>query len=273
MNMLIRSCAAVAALALAQTAFATSSEIVSDVKGHPDCKALSNNDAILQAEDLRPPSNGGTGRAIGPDKQVFTYTIDALGDVLDWETSETGKPVNFTVLESRKKHHRKVARVFHFGLDGGFADTAEEARGTIKAVRFCYGLSRPSPPDMINLGDCDELMKKHGSLNGTEVACPSRGQERAVISLDITPPAHPDDRKDFTVQFCTCNFVDPETRSTRLPQCDPELSRDENDQNDACTNNVDGTNTRVPVLIQGVENPSSYICFTSGGRRVCYGHF
>lgn len=277
MYTLIRRCAAAAAaLALVPVAFATSSEIVSEVKGHPDCEDLSNNDAIIEAVDYDPPSRGGTASVEGPDGQVFTYSVDASGELLDWETSASEKPVNFTVLggvERRKHKRRKVSQVFHFGVDGVFSDTEEEIEGKLKVVRFCYGLMRPEPPDMINLGDCEELMRKQGKLNGSEIVCPAKGEERALISLDITPPAHPDDRKDFTVQFCTCNFQDPDTGSSRLPQCDPALSRDPDDENNACTNNPDGTNTRVPVLIQGVENPSSYICFTSGGRRVCYGHF
>ena len=275
MYMMIRRSAAVAiALAVAPAAFATSSEIVSEVKGHPDCEDLSNNDAILEAADYRPPRGGGTASITGPDGQVFTYTIDAWGDLLDWETAESGKPVNLTVLGSTERDHHKRSKeshVFHFGIDGVFSDTAEEAPdGKLKVVRFCYGLMRPEPPDMINLGDCGELMKKHGSLNESEVICPAQGEKRALISLDITPPAHPDDRKDFTLQFCTCNV---DTKDKRLPKCNPELSRDDNDQNNACTNNPIGINTRVPILIQGVENPSSYICFTSGGRRVCYGQF
>ncbi len=34
-----------------------------------------------------------------------------------------------------------------------------------------------------------------------------------------------------------------------------------------------GVNERVPVIIQGVENPDSYICITQDGVRTCYGHY
>jgi hypothetical protein len=34
-----------------------------------------------------------------------------------------------------------------------------------------------------------------------------------------------------------------------------------------------GVNERVPFSIQGVENPDSYICYTWGGTRYCYGHY
>ena len=86
-----------------------------------------------------------------------------------------------------------------------------------------------------------------------------------IISLDLAQTADSDDRPDFNAAFCTSDHP-----TGKLPSCDPGVFRPDPG---GLYSNPGGVNTRVSLMVQGVENPSSYFCFTKGGRRVCYGHF
>jgi hypothetical protein len=88
------------------------------------------------------------------------------------------------------------------------------------------------------------------STNGSQ----DSGQ-RLIIVLD---PQAPNFGASAEGAFCTCN--------TDFVECDPDASVGELN---ACQN-PNGVNERVPLDIQGVEDPDSYICRTLGGRRVCF---
>ena len=252
-------------LAVPWQAQATSSDVVLNLEGNPTCSSLADNSTIMEARD-----GDLIGPVAGPDGQVFSFS--AANNVLGWSTAGP-LPVNFVILKSKGN---AGARVFHFGAAGVLSDSNEEATGTLSSVSFCYGLTGTAQQDPIYLGDCEDLdpMSMNDELDETGIVCPDEmiagEKQRMLISLDITPvdqngPDPINQRPNFRLQFCTCN-VD----SGKLKQCDPELPRG---TAGACTNNPVGINTRVPILIQGVENPSSYICYTIGGRRTCYGEF
>ena len=182
--------------------------------------------------------------------------------IAHWEAQSVAggppQPVDFVMVEIADD-----ANLFHYGDMGAISDRNLPAPRDheVTNIKFCYGLAR----DPMYMGDCDELASRGETLNGTAVSCPD-DEARMIVSLDVTPGLDPDDRPDFNRKFCSCNLG-------RLPTCDPDLSRSETDDNDACTNNPDGRNERPPMAIEGVENPGSYLCFTIGGNRVCYGHF
>jgi len=272
-------CAAIVAIGLSSQAYASSTDVVLNLEGNPTCSSLGDNDAIIEARDNN-PQVGVTNTAVGPDGQEVTYEIrfdpdEGVQEVESWRV--TNAPffdnINYTILKARGK---AGAKVYHFGAAGVPEDFDEDSNGEITAVSFCYGLTgdaKPPSKDMVNLGPCSGLT----NLDGSTIACPvdnsgnpDAGQQRMLISLDITNTRT---ANDFNAQFCTCNLLDPNNDENTLPECDPELSQDETRGGlKACTEE-DRFNARVPIVIQGVENPHSYICFTSGGRRVCYGSF
>jgi len=264
----------------------TSSDVVLNLEGNPSCSSLGDNDSILQAKDTGPQAgpNEVTGPRIDGNTQTIQYTIDDSFNppLLSWvilNQDEKVNPINYVIIKARGKNG---AKVFHFGGigKGAVIDIDEEAGGDITAVSFCYGLTEgpvdsSEPPPLADIPECDEFLPGGGvdDLGGTLIgACPTptildEGQ-RLLISLDLLA-------QDFDVQSCTCNVPD------GLPVCDPELSVNEipaTGEPGACiaTSSADpleGVNERVPVLIQAVETPNSYICYTIGGSRYCYGHF
>lgn len=241
---------------------ASSAELVLHLFRTVSCVGVVDNEAVLTAEAPSLPGPGQSITITGPDGQQFSLTVGANGDTLQsWEILDPARldtaPVEFALVETRDD-----SNMFHYGDTGALKDTELSGPGgPLASVKLCYG----SVQDNLYVGDCDELARNGETLNGTEVACPD-DEARMIISLDVTPGLDPDDRPDFNRRFCSCNLG-------RLPTCDPDLSRSETDDNDACTNNPDGRNERPPMSIEGVENPGSYLCFTIGGSRVCYGHF
>jgi hypothetical protein len=187
---------------------------------------------------------------------------------------ETVYPVNYTILKSQGN---AGAKVFHFGGvgQGEVKDENEDANGTITTVSFCYGLAvgfNVVEPEPEPIPDCQTLVN-NGDLDGTILdSCPTPTTvdpgKRLLISLDL-------DADNFNVTSCTCNVPD------GLPVCNPELRVDEipaAGEPGPCivTSPLDpdeGVNEFVPVIIQGVETPNSYICYTIGGTRKCYGDF
>jgi len=233
-------------------AFATSAETVLDIDGEPSCKELTNNPNVLEAKDPDGHYYKLDGTAVGPDYQVFSYTIDKSGKNLSWTTShakQDPQAVNYVILGSKGKHWR-VSRVFQFGTSpGAFSDDDEEARGRIKTVRFCYGLS----PPLAELPDCDKVDLGYTCPTPTD---PDKDPMQRIVTVQ-DPQAD-----DFggLAGVCTCN--------TTFTECDPTLSVGEPN---ACPNPI-GLNERVPMVIQGVEDPDSYVCYTIGGRRTCFRH-
>ena len=75
------------------------------------------------------------------------------------------------------------------------------------------------------------------------------------------------------------NLVDQNGDPTTTPVTADDLSSAERtclEYNPDSTNDrgtPDGVNDRVPFVIQGVENPDSYVCYVVGGTRYCYGHY
>lgn len=237
------------ALGLSKDVTATSTDVVLDVEGNPTCESLGSNHDIISIKDTRPPKPGRSTTVTGPDGQQIHYTVGSDGkSVAEWEivSDQDIKPVNYTILKGYKG-----ARAFHFGAAGVTMDTDEPSRGWLKAVSFCYGLSGDSqPPEMTQLPDCEEL-SYDGGLAGTGIHCPTYGQ-RVLLSFDPN-------EANFATELCTCNV--------KFEECDPNVAAGELN---ACPSG--GINERVPVNIQGVEDPNSYICTTIGGFRRCFTH-
>ncbi len=269
--------ASFAMLSIMTQARATETNVVLNLEGNPTCNSLGANDMIIEIRDNdpQPGENIVTGdiffEGMFVGEQRIVYYMNISGESVDkWEIDvpeEEVTPVNYTILKARGN---AGAVVYHFGGKnaGATKDSVEVANGEITAVSFCYGLTGPTvPPVAVVIPECDEFSSGGGvdDLGGTEIgACPTATMgdpaQRVLISLDLLA-------KDFDVQSCTCNVPG------GLPICDPEASVNEPG---ACMDTIgpgNGVNERVPVLIQAVENPDSYICYTIGGRRLCYGHF
>ncbi|MFT5221125.1 MAG: hypothetical protein ACI87H_003270, partial [Gammaproteobacteria bacterium] len=207
-------------------------------------------------------------------------------------------PVNFTILKGKGNNG---ARVFHFGglNEGAISDTDESAPNDsqLSAVSFCYGLtvvgfdngSEP-PVALTPIPQCETLIAQNSNLDGTGIACEVGGPERLLINMEMNAANF-----GFDDQFhaCTCNVegglqaCDPDARvgdaNACVYACDPDAAAFLDDgvtPNPESCDNTSGTdgvakgiNAGVPVTIEGVENPDSYICYTIGGRRYCYGHY
>jgi hypothetical protein len=260
-------------LSVTTQAQATSSTVVLNLEGNPTCDSLGDNASILAARDNGPQVgvNEVSGPRIDGMVQTIQYTIDASGEfpLVSWDIlnqDEFVNPINYVIIKGQGSNG---ARVFHFGGigEGAVSDTEEEATGNIAAVSFCYGLTEgPIDTPLAGIQDCAELDVEN-NLGGTLIgACPTPEigdpKKRLLISLDL-------DADNFDIQSCTCNVPE------GLPSCDPNVPVDEPG---ACIvtdmyDPLEGVNERVPVMIQGVETPNSYICYTIGGDRVCYGDF
>lgn len=266
-------------LALSGPSQATSTDVVLNLEGNPTCSSLGDNSAVLEYRDGSPASKTIVLNTSDGGTQTLAYTLgsDSSGNaqILHWEisslTGTAGNPINYVILKSQGG---SGARVFHYGAAGpgagAIVDNELSATGArLAAVSFCYGLTTglPGGPEPVAaIPDCADFTDQNGEvvLDDTVIGrCPTDINEtRLLISLDLEKP-------NFDVQSCTCNIPG------GLPVCDPELAVDEpgacisTDPNDP----MQGINERVPILIQGVEAPNSYICYTIGGRRVCYGEF
>lgn len=219
----------------------------------------------------------------------------------DPEFYQLVNPINYIILKAQGGNNG--ARVFHFGAAGpgagAIADDDEEATGsTLAAASFCYGLTTSfgqiEEPELLPVEACEtldpDLITNLPDLDGTGIVCGSDGKERLLINMELNA-----ENFGFIDAFhaCTCNVTDdgtPTGSPTGLPECNPTLaavekgSQDENtppelrscmeyDPDSPNGERPDGVNTKVPLLIQGVENPDSYICYTIDGVRTCYGHY
>jgi len=242
--------------------------------------------------------------------QVVEYTVTSLNPpTMSWAITSVGtfsdqdpefyqqvNPINYIILKAQGGN--KGARVFHFGAAGPGAgaiiDDDEEAPGsTLAAASFCYGLTTSfgqiEEPEPLPVVACEDLTSSSETLDGTGIVCANDGKERLLINMELNA-----DNFGFDDAFhaCTCNVTEDVSGTptpTGLPECNPELgpvlagtqddappeerSCMEYNPDDLINGIPAGVNTRVPVLIQGVENPDSYICYTIDGVRTCYGHY
>ena len=293
-------------LALFGSAQATTTGVVLNLEGNPTCSSLGLNSQILEYRDSSPlgestvdiPTPGGVQtlyynveEPTGANARVVRWEITHVNGVADFDPADV-YAMNYVIL---KAQGGGGARVFHFGATetspGAITDEDEEATGTrMAAVSFCYGLTQgladPEPPSSFTqIPNCDDLASQIGApgdLFGVGIVCPDNiDRELLLINMDLNADNFGFDAD--TIRACTCN--------TSLPPCNPDLpvvpsgSQDPNlpDSQRSCLEASfndsngdgfpDGVNTRVPLQIEGVENPDSYVCYVIGGTRYCYGHF
>ena len=247
-------------LASSNQVFATQTDVVLNLKGNPTCNSLAIN-SILEIKDPAPPYVGSK-IVMGPDGQKITYTVGANGTTITaWQISSPPtssllvRPVNFVILQAKghdgeREHNGERehagARVFHFGSAGATSDDTEPGTGRLAQVRFCYGLSQPTPQA---LARCSDLAQA-GGLDETGISCPYNvTEERILISLDPGSA-------NWNLKMCTCN--------ANFAKCDPNVAAG---QAGACPT---GTLATVPIHIEGVQDPASLICTTIGGQRLCF---
>jgi len=226
------------------------------------------------------------------DIQITSTDLDELEDFF-----REVNPINYIILKAQGGN--KGARVFHFGAfgpgAGAIVDQDEEAPGsTLAAASFCYGLTtsfgQVEEPEPLPVVACEDITVE--TLDGTGIVCANDGKERLLINMELNAENF---GFDDAFHACTCNVTEDvggTLTATGLPECNPKLaavekgSQDENtppeerscmeyDITDANSDGVPdaGVNNKVPLLIQGVENPDSYICYTIDGVRTCYGHY
>lgn len=295
-------------IAMFGQAQASQTNVIMNLEGNPTCSSLGDNHSVLQVT-----VDGVSGTAELPTTSGGVQYIDyVVGDVngtegiVSWEITginmanqDSINPVNYIILKNQGG--KTGARVFHFGTTdadkGATSDTDEAGVGSnLASISFCYGLTTgintPSESENISaLPSCDSLDSNGDGISDlftTGITCPTVGpdggppEEQVIINLALNKP-----NMGFvgssTVRACTCNVT--------LPACNPELDvvTEAQDPTDAlpssersCLEAVSGTNAngvakgvneRVPFGVEVVENPDSYICYTIGGRRYCYGHY
>lgn len=302
--------ASIALAAFCTAAQATSTDVILNLEGNPTCSSLGDNSTVLEFRDSNPggvktitlPIPGGSQtiayevvEPTGENARVVEWNITHVNGSTDVAGSEV-YPINYVILKAQGGNNG--ARVFHFGTSenkpGAIADTDEEAPGgRMAAVSFCYGLTQgfqsPEPPiSLSDLPDCETIDTDGdmvpGDLYTTGIVCPTGtdAEEQLIVNMNINAPNFGFDFNQDQIRACTCNVS--------LKSCNPELaavpagSQDdkpaserscmEYDPNSINDRGIpDGVNDRVPFAIQGVENPDSYICYTIGGTRYCYGHY
>lgn len=228
----------------------------------------------------------------------LSWAITSVNGFTDQETEffQQVNPINYVILKAQGGANG--ARVFHFGAagpgSGAIADDEEEATGTkLAAVSFCYGLTTTfgpvEEPEPMPVVACEDLTVE--TLDGTGITCEAGGEQRLLINMELNATNF---GFDDAFHACTCNVSDDGgVTFTGLPECNPALpafdvsqgSQDglpaeqrscmEYDPDDpgSITSVPAGVNAQVPFVIQGVENPDSYICYTIDGVRRCYGHY
>jgi hypothetical protein len=291
---------------------ATETDVVLNLEGNPTCSSLGDNELIVEIRDNDPlEGHGVDGKVVSDGQQYIRYMVNDNGDTVTfWEIEdydpETVRPVNYAILKARGN---AGAKVYHFGGEGAGAvtDQNEAANGQLTALSFCYGLSTgfeepdPAPIILSELPACEDLGVVPDNNNGgvsndpadlydAGIICPASG-EQLIINLGLNLPHFGFDADN--IRACTCNVENQDGSGdlAGLPQCNPDL-----EAYDLATNGAQnaeswlgrscmeyggpdgatvpaGVNERVPFLIQGVENPDSYVCYTIGGTRYCYGHY
>ena len=295
-------------LALFNVAQATSTGVVLNLEGNPTCSSLGLNAQVLEYRDGSPLGESMVDITTPGGVQTLYYNVEeptgGNARVIEWAITHVNGvaladadpadvyAMNYVIL---KAQGGSGARVFHFGatpeVPGAISDTDEEATGArMAAVSFCYGLTQgladPEPPtSFTSIPNCDDLAGQigdPGDLFGAGIVCPDNpDKELLLINMDLNADNFGFDAS--TIRACTCN--------TTLPPCNPDLgvvpsgSQDPNlpDSQRSCLEASfndsngdgfpDGVNTRVPLQIEGVENPDSYVCYVIGGTRYCYGHY
>lgn len=298
--------ALLALFTLSSGARATETDIWLNLEGNPTCSSLGDNHAVLEYKVNSPQAvetismattAGGTQDLTyevitndDGDDEVKVWTIDGITDA----NQDQINPINYVILKSQGG--KTGARVFHFGATeadkGATSDTNEVGAGSkLASISFCYGLTQginppPEPPlELADLPNCDDLSQTPtgtSDLFTTGIDCPDGGEQQLIINMALNDPNFGFNFTNDNVRACTCNVT--------LPACNPDLpafdisngpqtatSADERSCMEYGGTTSDGTpsgvNERVPFAIQGVENPDSYICYTIGGKRYCYGHY
>ena len=174
------------------------------------------------------------------------------------------------------------------------------------------GFNAPEPPiEIADLPACEELTGSE--LFTTGITCPLAGpggigdpEEQLIINMALNKSQFGFNFTNENIRACTCNtelkpcnpdldsqrvdaegkYVDAATGTIFVDQNEmpispnfitaDNLSQAERtclEYSDVGNGIPTGVNENVPFVIQGVENPDSYICYTIGGTRYCYGHY
>jgi hypothetical protein len=226
---------------MAGPALAASTDVVLDLEGNPTCSSLTENSAIINLRDTSVQA-GELITLSGPQGQTIKAQVDSTGTSIEFFTSDV--PTNFVIL---KGQGNSGAIVYHYGASGTTGDTFLDGpdSASISQAAWCYGLTDVVETDPVPT--CAEL-------GADAPQCPLDGeveQNGLLIFFDF-------DEVNFGVDAnqCTCGV-------TELNDCDEGAS-------------ATGTNTcaggelqQIPVQVEGIENPSSTVCTTVSGKRVC----
>jgi hypothetical protein len=247
-----------AALASPTEAFAASLGVILTEEGFPSCNRFAINGDLIPLQKNQP---GSSFSLTGTGGQEITATVTD-GNRLAWEATV---PVNVVIVAGRRSVVDDVARsseddigdhgsssrrslVYIFGDEGTTFDNDETAPdlAQIKRVGFCYGLSEDFEEEQV--ARCEHIP------DGSQ--CPLDGEEErngVLVFFDF-------DQRNFGVERsenqCACGDLEP------VGCAEGAAAGVEG----ACAGNE---LQEIPVLVEGIKNPSSTICTTVDGKRVC----
>lgn len=228
-------------VAMAGPALAASTDVVLDLEGNPTCSSLSENSSIITLRDTS-VQLGELITLSGAQGQSIQAQVDSTGTTIESFTSAV--PTNFVIL---KGQGNSGAIVYHYGAFGTTGDTFLDGPDSARITQatWCYGLTDVVETDPVpNCAD----------LGPNAPQCPLDGgveQNGLLIFFDF-------DAVNFGVDAnqCTCG-------ATELVDCDEGASAS---GTNTCAG---GTLQQVPVQVEGIQNPSSTVCTTIAGKRIC----
>ena len=228
-------------LAMAGPALAASTDVVLDLEGNPTCSSLTENSSIIDLRDTSVQA-GDLITLSGPQGQSIQAQVDSTGTSIEFFTSDV--PTNFVIL---KGQGNSGAIVYHYGAFGTTGDTFLDGpdSANITQAAWCYGLTDVVETDPVP--SCADLGEDAPQ-------CPLDGgveENGLLIFFDF-------DETNFGVDAnqCTCGNTD-------LNDCDEGASAG------GTATCAGGTLQQVPVQVEGIQNPSSTVCTTVSGKRVC----
>jgi hypothetical protein len=288
----------------------SSAQLIANLDGYHSCENISNNSNVMEVRVRRPTYGQPVILPLG--SQSIRYEIShgkviSWSFIPDYNEPEF--PINSVIIDSKNGHKSDKsdksdksgksnkrgsnagARAYHFGDQGATEDEGETGQGKyITKIRFCYGLVDDAPPVQAfedKIPNCNVANTGISCPTGTDLDEPMLFIGLSLLNPNFDPSSQSEDEKD---SWCTCGSLvlsecDPAADAGTENACNlPEEDEGEEDYPEGYSGGysvssensdddvADGVVPRVPVLIQAVETPDSYVCRVRAGVRRCYSH-